>query len=127
MSIGINTCCQKRYNVLQRQWLVKHFWVSFSRSHGWQKGANIASVHNLCFPCSEEYSRKCAQINSLLLVALSLFYSNVLTISSQPWFKTCPVYKWFQLLLHFYCKMSRCQPTFEQLQCDPKKTSHSVL
>ena len=80
----------------------ENFWVSFLRCHRWQKGANIASIHDLCFPCSEEYSRKCAQINSLLLVALSLFYSNVLTISSQPWFKTCAVNKRFKLLLYFH-------------------------
>ena len=30
-----------------------HFRVSFLRRHGWQKSANIALVHNLCFPCSE--------------------------------------------------------------------------
>ena len=77
---------------------MRHFWLPFSRCQGWQKGANIASVHNLCFPASEEYSRKCVRINSLLLLDLSLFYSNVLAIPSQPRFKTRPVFKRFQLL-----------------------------
>ena len=38
---------------------------------------NKKVVHNLCFPSSGEYSRKCAEINKLLFRALSLFYSNV--------------------------------------------------
>ena len=37
------------------------------------------------FPVFREHSAKCVPIKLLLFSALSLFYSNALTISSQPW------------------------------------------